>query len=598
MLDKTLALRVVVPLLVPKLVPEWGLAMAGKLRYWKEKDGRFWARIAVPARLRPFLDTPRGELIEPLGGDRRAALRLHPAAVARLQLEIAQAEQRANEGSPARPKHPSTRAAITTADFGRAVWQRYTAALEADDAQRDRHPDEGEIAAEQTAVLQRMRAGEVGTDGLEILAASLDYLSMRESRNLDRFTRETRLAALERELASGDTHQVEHEIDAYLDQRGLMADPGTPERKVLAKQMMRSEIEALQRSPERDRGDYRRKPTDPVVKPPAGGVEAPEPVLISALWADYVKSRVAAGFMKDRGIRQRPVIENLVKFLGHDDARQITRRNLLDWRDELLKTLSAKTTNDIHLSTVRSMLKWAHDEERLPENIAATVRQPKPKKQRARDPGYSDSEALAILKASQTYEAKPDAFGIVREKEQSVAAKRWVPLLCAFSGARVGKMLQLRKEDVREENGRWIIRITPEAGTMKAGHFRDVPLHSQIVAMGFVDYVKDVKDGPLFHGSPDPAKAVSAARAQSNKIAAWLHEAGLVPDGLQPSHAWRHRFKGQARELGLDMRVTDAIQGHVGRSAADDYGDIGMTAKARVIDALPKYVITKSIDSK
>ena len=40
--------------------------MAGKLRYWKEKDGRFWARIAVPAGLRPFLDNPRGELIDPL----------------------------------------------------------------------------------------------------------------------------------------------------------------------------------------------------------------------------------------------------------------------------------------------------------------------------------------------------------------------------------------------------------------------------------------------------------------------------------------------------------------------------------------------------
>ena len=41
--------------------------MAGKLRYWKEKDGRFFARIAVPFQLRPFLDRPRGELIEALG---------------------------------------------------------------------------------------------------------------------------------------------------------------------------------------------------------------------------------------------------------------------------------------------------------------------------------------------------------------------------------------------------------------------------------------------------------------------------------------------------------------------------------------------------
>ncbi|MFD2842172.1 site-specific integrase [Paracoccus cavernae] len=185
------------------------------------------------------------------------------------------------------------------------------------------------------------------------------------------------------------------------------------------------------------------------------------------------------------------------------------------------------------------------------------------------------------------------AFGIIREKEQAVAAKRWVPLLCAFAGARVGEMLQLRKEDVRQEGDRWVIRITPDAGTMKVGHYRDVPLHSQVIALGFIDFVRAARSGPLFHGSADPAKAVSAARAQSNKIAAWLHTLELVPDGLQPSHAWRHRFKSQARTLGLDMRVTDAIQGHASKSASDDYGDVSLIAKARVIDLLPAYKLTE-----
>lgn len=114
--------------------------MAGKLRYWKEKDGRFWARIAVPARLRPFLDNPRSELLEPLGGDRRTALRLHPAAVAKLQQEIVKAEQKAwfENSKPIKPASP--RIPITTADFGRAVWQRSLAALEADESNREFYP--------------------------------------------------------------------------------------------------------------------------------------------------------------------------------------------------------------------------------------------------------------------------------------------------------------------------------------------------------------------------------------------------------------------------------------------------------------------------
>ncbi len=557
--------------------------MAGQVRHLKVKSGRFYARIAVPAHLRQIIG--KTELVTPLGGERRAAMKALPAAVTMLQRQIATAEESMTGDRQAGPQNP-----ITTADYGRAVWQRYTAALAEDEAKRDRLPRAETIEVEQGKLIERAQAGQIALDNpLAVLDASLDLLVMKDAQVFDQSARQAKLDALRADLTANRTHLVEHEIDAYLARHSLTAPKGSAERAALAKRIMRAEIEALQRTLERDRGDYGGKPADPVVKPPAGNPEALPPVKISLLWSGYVKSRVTAGFMKDGGIRQRPVIESLRKFLGHNDARQITRRNLLDWRDDLLKMLSAKTTNDIYLSTVRSMLKWAHDEELLPENVAATVRQPKPKKQRARDPGYSDKEALAILKASRAYKAKPDAFGVVREKEQSVAAKRWVPLLCAFAGARVGEMLQLRKEDVRQEGDRWVVRITPEAGTMKAGHFRDVPLHLQVIELGFLDYVRSAKDGPLFHGSTDPAKAVSAARAQSNKIAAWLHDRKLVPNGLQPSHAWRHRFKGQARELGLDMRVTDAIQGHAGKSAADDYGDISLIAKGRVIDALPDY---------
>jgi hypothetical protein len=86
--------------------------LAGKLRHWKEKDGRFYARIAVPERLRPYLDRPRSELIEPLGSDRRAALRLHPAAVAKLQHIVSEAERQAGHGKAERhpPRFPLTEA--------------------------------------------------------------------------------------------------------------------------------------------------------------------------------------------------------------------------------------------------------------------------------------------------------------------------------------------------------------------------------------------------------------------------------------------------------------------------------------------------------
>jgi len=71
--------------------------MAAKRRHWKEKGGRFWARISVPKNLQAALG--KTELIEALGGDRRAADRNHAAAEARLRAQIKQAEDLLERGT-------------------------------------------------------------------------------------------------------------------------------------------------------------------------------------------------------------------------------------------------------------------------------------------------------------------------------------------------------------------------------------------------------------------------------------------------------------------------------------------------------------------
>ncbi|MDQ7777689.1 hypothetical protein [Paracoccus aminovorans] len=266
------------------------------------------------------------------------------------------------------------------------------------------------------------------------------------------------------------------------------------------------------------------------MKPPATATEAPKPVSIGKLWTDYIKARQVVGSMKDGGKRGKPVIESLRVHLGHDDASKITKKDLLAWRDKLLETLGAKTVSSIYLSAVRSLLEWAVDDDRLSENPAATVKQPRPKRRRSRDPGYSDKEATAILKTSRSYEPPISVYGHVHERQPTINAKRWAPILCAFSGARIGEITQLRKQDVFQEGDRWIMRITPEAGTVKAGGYRDIPLHRQVIAEGFIKFVEQAKDGPLFSTAKNndpPAKAVEAAAGQLKRLAAWLHELQL-----------------------------------------------------------------------
>ena len=214
-----------------------------------------------------------------------------------------------------------------------------------------------------------------------------------------------------------------------------------------------------------------------------------------------------------------------------------------------------------------------------------------------REKGYTDLEAVAVLRASRAHMPKPNQFGFVKETAHMTAAKRWAPMLAAFSGARISEITQLRKEDVHREGERCIAQITPDAGSVKAGDYRDVPLHRQIIDQGFIEFLEAANSGLLFHGAIDTAKFASAAQIISDALAKWLQELKLVPSGVRPNYGWRHRLKTQALDLGLTMRVIDAMQGHSPRTAGEGCGDVTIIARMRVIDALPYYDLSDKADS-
>ncbi|WP_417724214.1 DUF6538 domain-containing protein [Salipiger sp.] len=508
------------------------------------RSGRYHARLVVPKDLRGIVG--KTELRAPLGADYRQALKLLPGAVAQLQHQIAQAEQRAGAG---RPQSGPARYPMAADQL---AYSHYMQRLAFDDQLRN-DPRYATFSIDDLLV-QRLR---------DAIAGRAD---------------DAELGAL-----------VGAQIERFRVAGNIDAEPGSDAWREIARALCHAELEALARAAERDEGDYTGTPCAPIIKNAQPPETAPERVSLTGLWADYIASRVQAGLMRDQGKRLRPVVDSLRKFLRHNDARRITKKDLLSWRDHLMTGLSAKTVNDIYLSSVRSVFAWAAENDRLPENVAMSVRQPKPKKVYGRERGYTDKEALNVLKASRVHQAKADEFGYVREVPQMTAAKQWAPMLCAFNGARVSEITQLRKEDVREEGEHWIIRITPDAGTVKAGDYRDVPLYPQIIKEGFPEFVKAAGTGPLFHNGTDPKDFEDKAKQYSNRLATWLRAEELTPDGLQPNHAWRHRLKTQCRELGISDRVVDAIQGHAGKTAGDNYGDVTLKTKIAAIARLPSF---------
>jgi integrase len=510
------------------------------------RNGRYFARLVVPKELRPFIEG-KTELRSPLGPDYRTALRRLPSEVALLQHEISLAERRAVETGQRK---------VTVGRYPLAPDQialrNYKSRLAFDDSARNDY-----------------RYASVGVD--DLLVAKL------------------------REGVAGrlsDTDLVEligNRIERFRHLGNTTAEVGSDEWRALARAMCISEYEALARVAERDEGDFAGTPSHPMLADAKSEPDSLPPVPLKGLLADYIAAKKLVGKAKGTEKRWTPVFTDLAKFVRHNDARRLTKQNLIEWRDARLKTLSPKTVSDVYLAAVRTVLNWAKANDRLPTNVAQDVRQEVPKKGRTREKGFTDREAEAILRAARDYVPAITDNPATMELPQTTAAKRWVPFLCAFSGARVTEITQLRKQDFRTEGEMQVMRITPEAGTVKAGSYRDVPLHPQLIEMGFLELLAALPNGPLFYRHGNGRDPIKAARAIAGRVSDWLQGAGLIPKGVQPNHGWRHRFKTVGEEEGISRRTLDAIQDHAPRTAGDDYGDITLKARQTAVDRFPFY---------
>jgi integrase len=288
----------------------------------------------------------------------------------------------------------------------------------------------------------------------------------------------------------------------------------------------------------------------------------------------------------------RNTMTSFVGYLGHDDAERVTKADVIGFKDHRLATLtrfgrpvSAKTVKDNDLAGLKAVFGWAVSNLKMAGNPAEGVTLKASKKPRKlRSKGFTDAEAVLILNAALHHQRG-------NEQPGTYAAKRWVPWLMAYTGARVGELAQMRSQDMRHEGGHWIVHITPEAGTVKTDEARDIALHPHLIELGFVKFVKAAPPGHLFlRPNEDDGDVLGPLQGVKNRLAEFARE--MVNDvNVAPNHGWRHKFKTRAIDAGIDPRIRDAIQGHTPRTEGEDYGDVTIQAQAAAIAKMPRYVV-------
>lgn len=272
------------------------------------------------------------------------------------------------------------------------------------------------------------------------------------------------------------------------------------------------------------------------------------------------------------------VIDQFCAFVGHDDAAKLTEEDLIRWKDSLVEAgLKNKTISFSKIAPVRAILKWATQNRKLDRNVAERIKLDAKAKPSERKRGYTDQEAQIVLRAA-------------RLAKQ--AFKRWVPWIGAYSGARVSEICQLRREDVFEEESIWCMKLVPEAGSIKTeGSERIVPIHSALLAEGFLDFVKSVKKGPLF-SELSPDRFSNRGGNGTRIIGRWIRDdLGIIDKRISPSHSWRHRLKTLARRHEVATDIADALTGHRRATVGDSYGEFPVVALKRELEKIPSLTL-------
>ncbi|WP_429071690.1 DUF6538 domain-containing protein [Aeromonas veronii] len=256
-------------------------------------------------------------------------------------------------------------------------------------------------------------------------------------------------------------------------------------------------------------------------------------------------------------------------------------------QQEGMKTIALSRV-EVLLHLFSGILTRAQNDALISENPCSSIKVEVPNITRERAPEFTDAEMNTLFDSGLfTGDIRP-----VRANYGE--AIYWVPVLLAYTGARLEEICQLFRRDVEQKDGHWIIHIRDwdESQSVKTGKSRVVPLHPHLLELGFERFLATrTTEGPLF----SELKVSKSSGRYSDKLGKWLGEQirqilGLKAGSISPLHAFRHTFVTHMRDLDIREDIQNAITGHSqGTSVGRRYGSFRQLHNA--IAKLPRWPI-------
>ncbi len=501
---------------------------------------------------------------------------------------------------------------ITSDDKAVAVWQHYEATIDGYDRKQRSMPTADQMDAELQHVYRQIDMGEITSENFfGMINAYTNYELMLRARTDDANLRVRRLTALKSALAAGDAKLIEPAVEKFVVQHRLLVDTGADEYRELCTLMIRAEMEGLQRTLERDQGDFSGAPKDPIVKPASGKArEAAAPgETIMELFESY--SRENPNRIKPDTLSQaRRDVGLFVESVGSTfPVNRIDKKAVREWKALLLQfpvkavetkafegmtiaqivkhnetvkkpTISTSTVNR-YLSGFSAFCTWLANHGYIAANPAADMFLKKSKEKTTKP--FTVAEMNVLFKSAFFTGCQNDEAPRFWSKPGNVLIRDhryWVPLVMLYSGARPAEIAQLAVDDVREDRGHWIMHITTEGDGDKsvktAGSMRVVPVHPELVKLGLLDYHAKTKEkgAPRLFPLAERNDRGQMIADFSRDFPRYLTKIGLKDGRGLSLYSFRHGAADALRRAGFLDEQFGFILGHTSGTMTQRYGTL------------------------
>ncbi len=348
---------------------------------------------------------------------------------------------------------------------------------------------------------------------------------------------------------------------------------------------------------------------------------------ISELLELYMNEKAIASDWSDKNIRDiHYVIDNLIFWYKDCYVDELQRKQFLSFRDnvilklpkyplnpmfkdknldevlEITKKPKTKenpevekvglTTINKHIGRVNQLFNWAEETGYIQKNYASKLRlkdERRTKNKKRLKDTYEEDDLINLFNKSPwfTDELKEN----LRHNPEYV----FIPLLAIFNGgAKPSELAQLYVKDIKELRGIWVIDFNNEDDKQLKNVYynsRKVPIAKKIIDIGFLDYVKHMKEKGYIKLFPSITRYKSGGTSFTNKFSSYNREY-ITKDEKKSFYSIKHLVNQELKDNQVPVYIINDITGH---SFGGENKDVGTYGAKQMPEKLMKEVIDGSV---